>query len=103
MGLPAHDAAASGRDRLSPAGRDARMSPVTAAGEPTLTFSRLSPSILNAADRLRVARQILAVLEHHFHSSGLGERRVLDIGCSSGVITSFLADVSGLAVGIDVD
>ena len=68
-----------------------------------IPFSQLSPSILDEESRLRVARQILAVLEDHLKSSGLRGRRVLDLGCSSGIITKFLADVSDSIVGIDVD
>ena len=66
-------------------------------------FSTLSPSILERNDRLRVGRQILAVLEADLSVSGLPNLRVLDIGCSSGVITSLLAEVSGPTTGIDVD
>ena len=66
-------------------------------------FSTLSPSILERNDRLRVGRQILAVLEDDLSGTGLQGLRVLDIGCSSGVITSLLAEVSGPTIGIDVD
>ena len=76
---------------------------VTHAGPAGVPFSTLSLSILDAPPRVRVGRQILAVLEDHLQCSGLGDRGVLDVGCSSGVITSFLADVSGHVVGVDVD
>ena len=66
-------------------------------------FSTLSPSILDRADRLRVGRQLLAVLEHHLGAGRLAGRRVLDIGCSSGVITTLIAAAAGPTVGIDVD
>ena len=66
-------------------------------------FSTLSPSILDREDRLRVGRQILAVLEHHLGAGGLVGRRVLDIGCSSGIITGLIASAAGPTVGIDVD
>jgi SAM-dependent methyltransferase len=78
------------------------MTDVPRSGETTIPFSALSPSILEREDRLRVARQIVAVLEAHI-PGGLAGRRVLDIGCSSGVITSFVADVSGPTIGVDVD
>ena len=68
-----------------------------------IPFSALSPSILKREHRLRVGRQILAVLEDHLKSTGLGTRRVLDVGCSSGIITSFLAEVCGSIVGVDID
>ena len=76
---------------------------VAAANDNPVLFSTLSPSILQRDQRLRVARQILAVLEDHLKSTGLGDRSVLDIGCSSGIITSFLADFSGPIVGVDID
>ena len=66
-------------------------------------FSTLSPSILDREDRLRVGRQLLAVLHRHLGENGLAGRRVLDIGCSSGVITGLIATEAGHTVGIDVD
>ena len=64
-----------------------------------IPFSRLSPSILDHEPRLRVARQILAVLEDHLGVKGLSGRCVLDVGCSSGIITSFLADAGASIAG----
>lgn len=66
-------------------------------------FSALSPSILDREDRLRIGRQILAVLDHHLGDGCLVGRRVLDIGCSSGVITGLLATTAASTIGIDVD
>jgi SAM-dependent methyltransferase len=66
-------------------------------------FSALSPSILDREDRLRIGRQILAVLDHHLGDGCLAGRRVLDIGCSSGVITALIAATAGSTMGIDVD
>jgi SAM-dependent methyltransferase len=69
----------------------------------TPAFSALSPSILDREDRLRIGRQILSVLDHHLGDRGLVGRRVLDIGCSSGVITALIAATAASTVGIDVD
>jgi SAM-dependent methyltransferase len=66
-------------------------------------FSTLSPSILEREDRLRVGRQLLAVLDHYLGAGRLAGRRVLDVGCSSGVITGLIAAAAGPTVGIDVD
>src|SRR5262249_39864199 len=63
----------------------------------------LSPSILDREDRLRIGRQILALLDHHLGGGCLAGRRVLDIGCSSGVITALIAATARSTVGIDVD
>lgn len=65
-------------------------------------FSTLSPSILEHEHRRRVGRQIAAVLDDHL-PGGMRGRRLLDIGCSSGIITSLLAESCESAVGIDVD
>lgn len=74
-----------------------------AASDSTVSFSALSPSILEREGRLRIGRQILNVLEHHLQGQTLAGRRVLDIGCSSGIITDLIASRSGAAIGIDVD
>jgi SAM-dependent methyltransferase len=79
------------------------MTAVSSSSDRAVSFSTLSPSILEKEDRLRVGRQILAVLEDHLRTTGLGARRVLDVGCSSGIITSLLADVSGPTIGVDID
>jgi methylase of polypeptide subunit release factors len=76
---------------------------VPTAPRHTVSFSTLSPSILEREDRLRVGRQILAILEDHLKSVGLAGRSVLDVGCSSGVATAFLAGFAGRTIGIDVD
>ncbi len=73
------------------------------AKDDPVRFSELRPFILEAPDRVRVARQIVAVLDDHLQPTGLAGRRVLDVGCSSGIITSYLADFTGPIVGIDVD
>ena len=73
------------------------------ADDRATTFSTLSPSILEREDRLRVGHQILALLEHHLGRGGLAGRRVLDIGCSSGIIAGLIASAAGPTVGIDVD
>lgn len=76
---------------------------MTTARDSAISFSTLSPSILEREGRLRIGRQILNVLQHHLGPDGLRERRVLDIGCSSGVITALVASESGPTIGIDVD
>lgn len=66
------------------------------------SFSALSPSILEREGRLRIGRQILNVLQHHLRRPLTG-LRVLDIGCSSGVITDLIAAHAAHTTGIDVD
>lgn len=64
-------------------------------------YSEAVPKILNKKGRLRVAKQIVGVI--CFHLRETGKLSCLDIGCSSGVITSYLADYFGSITGIDVD
>lgn len=67
----------------------------------TKFYSQGVPRILDEAERLRIARQIMGVLR-----ANLGKTKnlsCLDVGCSSGVITNFLASYFKSVVGIDVD
>ena len=50
-----------------------------------------------------MGRQVLAVLRDHVAPRDLGSLRVLDVGCSSGIITTMLAGACASAVGVDVD
>ncbi len=66
-----------------------------------MEFSKLSPAILNPTGRIRVAKQILTVLQDH--EPNIKNKTVLDIGCSSGIITDYLAPYFKSIIGIDVD
>jgi 2-polyprenyl-3-methyl-5-hydroxy-6-metoxy-1,4-benzoquinol methylase len=68
-----------------------------------IQFSALSPSILEREKRERVGRQILAVVRDHVRRRDLAHLRVLDVGCSSGIITTMLAGAAAHVVGVDVD
>lgn len=64
-------------------------------------YSQLVPKILNEQHRLRIATQIMGVLHAY-----LGETRklsCLDVGCSNGIITNYLAKYFYMVTGIDVD
>lgn len=64
-------------------------------------YSQLVPKILNKEHRLRIATQIIGVLQVY-----LGEIQklsCLDVGCSNGVITNYLAKYFNMVTGIDVD
>lgn len=60
-------------------------------------------SLLEEEGRLRVANQLLAVLEDWYGGKSLKELTVLDYGCSNGVITNFIATHVKKIVGIDID
>lgn len=66
-------------------------------------YSIGKPKILEESERLRVARQIFHLLNKQLVGKNLNDSKVLDIGCSSGVISSYLADKFGSVVGIDID
>lgn len=68
-----------------------------------MNFSELVPSVLDPLGRQRVARQILAILNDHYQYLALIKLTALDIGCSSGSITDFLAPHFKSITGIDID
>ncbi len=64
-------------------------------------YSQLVPVILNKQHRLRIATQIIGVLQIY-----LGETQklsCLDVGCSNGIITNYLAKYFYEVTGIDID
>jgi 2-polyprenyl-3-methyl-5-hydroxy-6-metoxy-1,4-benzoquinol methylase len=52
--------------------------------------------------RTQKAKKIIAVFDD-FYSGNLGKLSVLDIGCSTGIITNALKDRFGNVIGIDID
>ncbi len=66
-------------------------------------YSRRRPeAVYGRAERETKARKILAVLTD-FLSAPLDQLRVLDLGCSSGIITNFLGRHFGTVTGSDID
>ena len=66
-------------------------------------YSRIHPgAVFDLESRTRKARTILSVLRHFGPNTG-GGLRLLDIGCSSGIIAHFLSDWFGQVVGVDID
>jgi len=66
-------------------------------------YSAGHKEILKKNDRERVAKQLISIIQDSIPKKKLKTSEVLDIGCSSGVITQYLARHSGTVVGIDVD
>lgn len=69
----------------------------------TTAFSSSHPYVLQKEGRLRVAKQLLCVLQHWFQRRYLRNLTVLDVGCSSGLITQYIGFYCGKTVGVDVD
>jgi ubiquinone/menaquinone biosynthesis C-methylase UbiE len=55
--------------------------------------------------RLQKARKTVAIMLHVLKQDGVepGETRLLDIGCSTGILTRHYAEFFGKVVGIDID
>jgi len=71
--------------------------------DPSENYSRRRPeAVYGRAERETKARKILAVLSD-FLSGPLDQLRVLDLGCSSGIITHFLGPHFGMVTGLDID
>lgn len=69
----------------------------------TNSFLASHGSLLDEPGRSRVARQLHAILEDWYGKKKLKQLRVLDYGCSTGIITNFIAGSSKEVMGIDVD
>lgn len=66
-------------------------------------YSVLNPAVLDKGEREELANQILGLLKAYLKGKEMKKLRVLDLGCSAGIITAKLADSFGLVYGIDID
>ncbi|QQG42230.1 MAG: class I SAM-dependent methyltransferase [Candidatus Woesebacteria bacterium] len=66
-------------------------------------YSIAHTEILGKSDRVRVAKQLLTIVQVYLNHKNLKSFLVLDIGCSSGIITREIAKHSRKVIGIDVD
>ncbi len=64
-------------------------------------YSEEIRKILNTKERLRIAKQLYAVLQDYLGSTK--NLMCLDVGCSSGVISNYMADNFKELIGIDID
>ena len=71
--------------------------------ERQLAYSDLQPLMLDEASRRAKAAKIVTVLGHFLNRESLDGLRVLDIGCSGGIIASELARAGGFVMGVDID
>ena len=58
-------------------------------------------TLYNYENRLIKAKKIIAVLEDYLPE--LGKLSILDIGCSTGLITNFLSNYFSKTMGVDID
>lgn len=71
-----------------------------------LAFSEIHPgTMFDESGRLQKARKTVAVILDALRSAGHDPQRamVLDIGCSTGILTRHYADFFGHVVGVDID
>ncbi len=68
-----------------------------------LSYSASDARVLKTCERFRVAKQIQAVLADFLGRKTLRNQRILDVGCSSGVISFQLASFVKSLTGVDVD
>jgi ubiquinone/menaquinone biosynthesis C-methylase UbiE len=69
-------------------------------------FSEIHPkTMFDELGRLQKARKTVAVILDALQQAGIdpGETRLLDIGCSTGILTRHYAEFFGRVVGIDID
>ena len=69
-------------------------------------FSQIHPeTMFDESGRLQKARETVTVLLDAARSAGLDpmSARVLDIGCSTGILTRHYAEFFGEVVGVDID
>ena len=65
-------------------------------------FSASSPAMYDYERRQRKAATMIAVLQDYF-SLPLSKLRAIDVGASTGIIDTFLADYFGSITGVDID
>lgn len=69
----------------------------------TVSFSLAHKKVLERSDRQRVAVQLVLIMKKFLHRKNFNGMKILDIGCSNGIITQFIAGRGGTTIGIDVD
>jgi 2-polyprenyl-3-methyl-5-hydroxy-6-metoxy-1,4-benzoquinol methylase len=59
--------------------------------------------MLDTASRVQKAAKMIAVVEHFLGRDDLADRRVLDVGCSGGIVASEFAARGARVFGVDID
>jgi ubiquinone/menaquinone biosynthesis C-methylase UbiE len=87
-------------------GSDETRTPGIEKAEYQRDFSEIHPkTMFDELGRLQKARKTVAVIFDALNKAGTepGDVRVLDIGCSTGILTRHYAEYFGRVVGIDID
>jgi SAM-dependent methyltransferase len=66
-------------------------------------YSELQPLMLDETSRRQKAEKIIAVLAHFLGRTSLDGLRLLDIGCSAGLISVEFARAGADVIGVDID
>lgn len=70
-------------------------------GSVSQNYSTFNPAVLERERRLEKAARIISILKKELNNKS--SQRVLDVGCSSGIITNELSKHFSSVLGIDVD
>ena len=67
------------------------------------SYSTFNPAVFGKARGERVSAQILKVLIDFLATKDLKRFKVLDVGCSSGIVSTYLSDYFDQVIAIDID
>src|SRR2546423_141425 len=76
---------------------------MTEKRRPQLAYSEIQPAMLDEAGRRAKAGKIVAVVEHFLGVDSLKGLRLLDLGCSAGLVCDEFRGRGADVVGIDID
>ncbi len=68
-----------------------------------LEYSSIEPKMFNRLSRKQKAKRLLKTLQFFYGKKSFKHFKVLDLGCSSGIIDNFLAKYFQSVTGIDID
>jgi 2-polyprenyl-3-methyl-5-hydroxy-6-metoxy-1,4-benzoquinol methylase len=71
--------------------------------EPQVAYSTQQALMLDESSRRRKAAKVAAVVQHFLGVPDLGSLRILDVGCSGGIVADELRKHGADVVGIDID
>ena len=69
----------------------------------TVSYSVAHSEVLEKSERQRVAMQLTLIIKEFLRRNNFNSLKILDVGCSNGVITQFISRYGGHVIGIDVD
>jgi ubiquinone/menaquinone biosynthesis C-methylase UbiE len=75
---------------------------ITRVNDAAGTFSERFPILFDPSGRLEKAQKIVNVLDDYF-GGNLAGQTVVDVGCSTGIMTRHFAQFSGRVIGLDTD